>query len=384
MQAAIDTALKHNLQAQGAQLTVRAEKLRQQTGWDIPKTELSGEYGQINSATKDMRLGITQSFSFPSVYSNQKRSLQENYRVAELQSKVTELDVKTNVRSLFYQLVYLQEKRKLLLYADSIYQLFENKTNLRFKVGETDILEKTTASSHRQQIGNQLRMLEGDMNISMTRFNLWLGKEQAFLPVVREQDIRLMMPAAIAAAESILQVQVLEHDAEAARWRWRTERSKLLPDFFIGYNNQSIAGSQVINGQESYVPTSKRFSYVNAGISVPLFFGAQSARTSAAKVDWQLAQKRRDHALQQTKAEQAALLLEVQKFAGSLDFYEQTGLKNADIIIATADQQFVGGEINYLQWVILVDQAINIKNEYLDMLNSYNQSVIQAQKVNNL
>jgi cobalt-zinc-cadmium resistance protein CzcA len=384
LQAAIDTALKHNLQAQGAQLTAQAEKLRQQTGWDIPKTELNGEYGQINSPTKDLRIGLTQSFSFPSVYINQKRSLQENYLVADLKRQVTELDIKTNVRSLFYELVYLQEKRKLLLYADSIYQLFENKTNLRFKVGETDILEKTTASSHRQEIANQLRMLQGDMTIRLTRFNMWLGKEQAFLPQVDQPDIRLAFPPAIAAPEGILQVQVLDHDAEAARWRWRTERSKLLPDFFIGYNNQSIAGSQIINGQETYVPTSKRFSYVNAGISVPLFFGAQSARTSAAKVEWQLAQKRRDYAFQQTRMEQEALLLEVKKYALSLDYYEQTGLENANVIIGTADKQFTGGEINYLQWVILVDQAINIKSEYLDMLNSYNQSVIQAQEINNL
>lgn len=384
LQAAIDTALKYNLQVQGAQLSANAEKLRQKTGWDIPKTELSGEYGQINSATKDMRLGLTQSFSFPSVYTNQKRSLQENYQVAELQSKLTGLDIKTNVRSLFYQLVYLQEKRRLLLYADSIYQLFETKTNLRFKVGETDILEKTTASAHRQQIANQLRMLEGDLNISQSRFNLLLGNVQAYMPSVTQQDIRLGMPLQLVAAESVLQVQVQEHEAEAAKWRWRTERSKLLPDFFIGYNNQSIAGSQVINGQEMYVPTSKRFSYVNAGISLPLFFGAQSARTSAAKVDWQLAQKRKNYTLQQAKTEQEATQLEVKKYASSLDYFQQTGLENANLIISTADKQFVGGEINYLQWVILVDQAINIKSEYLDMLNSYNQSVIKAQKINNL
>jgi len=384
LQAAIDTALKYNLQAQSATLNAQAEKVRQKTGWDIPKTELNGEYGQVNSPTNDLRLGVQQSFSFPTVYSNQKRSLEQNYFAAELRSRVTELDIRTNVRSIFYQLVYLQEKQKLLLYADSIYQLFENKTNLRFKVGETDILEKTTASAHRQQIANQLRMLEGDMNIALGRFNLWLGKEQQYVPQVASKDIRLLMPVVLAEPEDLLQVRLLNHEAEAARWRWRTEKSRLLPDFFIGYNNQSIAGTQLINGQETYVPASKRFNYVNAGISVPLFFGAQSSRTSAAKLDWQLAQKRKDYAVQQTKTEKSTILLEVKKFGASLDYFEQTGLQNANLIINTADKQFVGGEINYLQWVILVDQAISIKNEYLDMLNNYNQAVIQAQKINNL
>ena len=383
LQAAIDTALKYNLQNQAAQLQEQVENRRQQTAWDIPKTEFSGEYGQINSATKDTRIGVTQSFSFPTVYSNQKRSLQESYRSAQVQSKVTGLDIKTNVRSLFYELVYLREKQQLLLFADSIYQLFENKTNLRFKVGESDILEKTTASSHRQQIANQLRLLKGDMRISLSKFNILLGQNASYIPQPAQGEIRLTMPASTAAAESLLQVQALDHDAEAARWRWRTERARLLPDFFLGYNNQSIAGAQVINGQEVNVPTSKRFSYVNAGISLPLFFGAQSAKAATAKADWQLAQKRREQALQQSQLAQANILMQLKQYEESLNYYEQTGLQNANVILSTADKQFVGGEINYLQWVILVDQAISIRNEHLDMLNNYNQAVIQAQKINN-
>ncbi|MCX2480955.1 CusA/CzcA family heavy metal efflux RND transporter [Pedobacter sp. MC2016-15] len=379
---AIEIALKHNLQGQSVLLSEQSEKLRQKTGWDLPKTQLSADYGQINSAVNDTRFGVTQSLSFPTVYSNQKRALQENYLAAQTQTKVTQLDIKTNVRKLFYEWVYLREKQKLLLYADSVYQLFENKTNLRFKVGETDILEKTTASSHRQQIANQLRMINADMEITLAQFNVWLADGGHYTPEIASPAIRLALPEA--SADGFLQVQLLEHQAEAARWRWRTEKNKMLPDFFIGYNNQSIAGTQFVNGQEMNVPLSKRFNYVNAGISIPLFFGAQSARTSAAKVDWQLAQKRKDYAQQQINTEKETALRQVKKYGASLDYYQSTGLGNSNIIIGTADKQFSGGEINYLQWVILVDQAISIKNEYLDMLNNYNQSVIQVQRINNL
>jgi len=381
---AIDTALKYNLQAQGSRLNEQSEKLRQKTAWDLPKTQISADYGQMNSLTKDTRFGVTQSFSFPSVYSNQKRSLQENFLAAQLQSAVTETDIKSNVRRLFFELVYLQEKQKLLLYADSIYRLFESKANLRFKVGETDVLEKTTAASHHQQIINQLRLLEGDMDITLSQFNLWLGQNQRYSPAIKASGIRLELPSQLSEAEAFVQVQALQHQAEAARWRWRTEKNKLLPDFFVGYNNQSIAGSQLVNGQETTFSTGKRFVYYNAGISIPVFAGAQASRAKAAKVDWQLAQTRKDYALQQTITEKETATRQVQKYAASLNYYQQQGNANADIIIGTADKQFTGGEINYLQWVILVDQAITIKNEYLDILNNYNQSVIQVQRINNL
>jgi cobalt-zinc-cadmium resistance protein CzcA len=380
---AIEIALKHNLEVQSGRLNAQAEKLRQQTGWDLPKTQLSADYGQINSSVKDTRIGVTQAFSFPTVYSNQKHSLQENYLAAQLQAKSTAIDIRTNVRKLFYELVYMEEKQRLLLYADSVYNLFEQKTNLRFKVGETDVLEKTTASSHRQQITNQLGLLRADMDIALAQFNLLLANGQRYSPEIVPSSIRMDVPQ-LNDANDFAQVEVLDHHAKAARWKWRTEKSKLLPDFFIGYNNQSIAGSQLVNGQETTVPTSKRFSYYNAGISIPLFFGAQSARAAAAKVDWQIAQKRKGYALQRVLAEKETALRQVQKYRVSLDYYQGIGLINSNVIIDTADKQFSGGEINYLQWVILVDQAISIRNEYLDMLNNYNQAVIQVQRINNL
>lgn len=86
----------------------------------------------------------------------------------------------------------------------------------------------------------------------------------------------------------------------------------------------------------------------------------------------------------QLQTEQQNAVQQIQKYAVSLNYFEGQGLKNADLIISTASKQFVGGEIDYLQWVILVDQAINIRNEYLESLYNYNLAVIQAQKLNNL
>ncbi len=386
VQQAVDIAMKRNLQAQAARLNEQAEGIRQKTSFDIPKTQLSADYGQINSIVNDTRLGVVQSVSFPTVYSNQKRALKENYLAAQAQTQLTQQDIRLDVRRIYYQLVWLMQKEKLLHYADSIYTLFEKKTSLRFKVGEANILEQTTAQTHHLQISNQLHMVVSDQQIALKQFNFLLHDSLTYIPATAQvkADFAYALSADSARAEQMPQVQLYNHQAEAARWRWRTEKAKLLPDFFAGYNNQSIAGSQLVEGRETYFSAGKRFNYLNAGISIPLFFGAQSARASAAKVEWQLAQKRTDYALLQTQTALQNALQQVQKYAASLNYYEQQGLKNASLIITTADKQFTGGDINYLQWVILVDQAITIRNEYLDILNSYNQAVIEAQKLYNL
>jgi cobalt-zinc-cadmium resistance protein CzcA len=383
---AVDIALKQNLQVQAARLNEQAEGIRQKTSFDITKTQLSADYGQINSIVNDTRFGVVQYVSFPTVYSNQKRALKASYITAQAQTQLTQQDIRFDVRRVYYQLVWLMQKEKLLHYADSVYALFEKKTNLRFKVGEANILEQTTAQTHHQQISNQLHLVLGDQQIALKQFNFLLHDSLTYIPASAQikADFNYPLVADSANVEQTPQVQIYSHQAEAARWRWRTEKAKLLPDFFAGYNNQSIAGSQVVEGRETYFSSGKRFNYVNAGISIPLFSGAQSARASAAKVDWQLAQKRTDYALAQTQTALQNALQQVQKYATSLNYYEQQGLKNASLIITTADKQFTGGDINYLQWVILVDQAITIRNEYLEMLYSYNQAVIEAQKLYNL
>ncbi|WP_314033486.1 CusA/CzcA family heavy metal efflux RND transporter [Xanthocytophaga flava] len=380
---AVTLAVEHNLQMQSARLNEKAEGIRQKSSFELAKTQLSADYGQMNSIQNDTRFGISQSISFPSVYSNQKKSLRENYLAAQAETRLTELDLKANVRQLFYELVWLHEKQKLLHYADSIYLLFESKASLRFKTGETNILEKTTAQSHRQQIANQLRMISSDITIAMRQFNLLLGDNTQYRPVTDSVRISFAFNQAVT-LEQLPQVSLTQHQTEAAKWRWRAEKSRLLPDLIVSYNNQSIAGYQIVNGQDTYFPTNRRFSYVSAGIGIPLFFGAQSAKINAAKVEWEIAQKRSDYRLSQLQTEWQTAYEQVQKYANSLEYYQQQALENATTIITTADTQFIGGEIDYLQWVILVDQAIGIKNEYLDILNSYNQSVIQAQKLLNL
>jgi cobalt-zinc-cadmium resistance protein CzcA len=48
-----------------------------------------------------------------------------------------------------------------------------------------------------------------------------------------------------------------------------------------------------------------------------------------------------------------------------------------------ADRQFVSGEIDYLQWVILAGQSIAIRGEYVSALGFYNEAVIQLLHLNN-
>ena len=72
-----------------------------------------------------------------------------------------------------------------------------------------------------------------------------------------------------------------------------------------------------------------------------------------------------------------------QKYLQALAYYETSALPNATIIASTANKQFLGGDINYLEWVLLINQAISIRSEYIEALRSLNQTTIQLNNFSN-
>ena len=69
--------------------------------------------------------------------------------------------------------------------------------------------------------------------------------------------------------------------------------------------------------------------------------------------------------------------MNLRKKNSSFKYYEKTALPNAEIIIKTANLQFSNGEINYLDWVVLINQSIAIKSNYIDTILAHNESVVQ-------
>jgi cobalt-zinc-cadmium resistance protein CzcA len=384
LNTAISIAQSKNMRLQSARLGEKSREQLQASAFDLAKTSINADIGKFNSVNNDTRFGISQTFSFPAVYTNQKKMLEADFLTAQAQTRLTELELRTNIRQLFYEYASLTERKKLLMYADSIFRIFETKSDMRFEKGEANVLEKTAAQTQRQHITNQLNILEKDLAIVARSFNLHLGDSVQYLPMItvaRIQDPVTMQNSEVGRYPLI---DFALGQQQAAEFRWKTEKARLLPDLTIGYNNQSINGSQLVNGQELTYSSKDRFSYISAGIGVPLFFKAQNARAAAAKTDFEKNKKETGYLSTQLQNELIVAETQVEKFRQSLDYFENQGLQNAETIMATADQQFQAGEIDFLQWVILINQSVTIRNEYIQALSSYNQAVIQFMKLNNI
>ncbi len=380
LQAAIDTAFKNNLSLKNDKLNAEYYKKLQGSGIDIPQTNVTGEYGQINSFYKDTKFGISQSIKFPTVYAKQKSVLNEEWKSSVLNVAIKQNDLKKNVTQVFYELIYLEEKKKLLKHIDSVYVLFLKNTEMRFSKGESNVLEKTTAETQRGQVNQQLKQLEQDYSIVQLRLKLLLNSDNDFVPTEKSKKIEVVSIADTSIIKQHPLITQLKQQEQIGISKFKLERSKLLPDLFISYNNMSMLG---FGADEKRYNVSTRFQSAQVGIGLPLFFGSQKAKISALKINKDVAENNYLAGLKSLQSEYQQALLSYKKNLQTVAYFEDTALKNAEIILTTANKQFSNGDINYLEWVLLINQSVSIESDYLDSVKGLNQSIIQLNTLTN-
>ncbi|RAV27615.1 CusA/CzcA family heavy metal efflux RND transporter [Sinomicrobium soli] len=383
LEEAENLALSNNRRMQAVRHDENAAGLKTGAGYTVSKTVVDMDYGQFNSTYKDTRFGISQTFEFPTVYTRQRKTYDWEYKVAGVHTRLAEADIKAAVRILYYEWLWLHGKEELLHYADSIYREMEEKSRLRFEFGETDIMEKSAAESSRQFYTNQLNMIRRDMEVVENSFNALIQDSIRYVPRVENIKASRFVPDRVE-TDSVPAVQLAAYEAKAAGWRWKTERARLLPDITLGYNNLSIMGMYTPSGgEEVFLDRGHRFDYISAGLSIPLFFGSQKAKARAARAEWEAYNSRAEEARIEMIARTDNAYKELYKYEESLEYFENRGLANAGDILDAANRRLSSGDIDYLKWVLLVNQAIAIKNDYLDTVNNYNKAVIDILKLNN-
>lgn len=371
---AIDTALTNNFSVKNQKLQSEYQQKLIQSGTTIPNTNISGEYGQINSFYFDKRIGISQTISFPTVYVRQKNLLTEEWRRSILNIGVLEAQLKKQVALVYYSLIALQKKKELLKKNDSIYSEFLNKATQRFNNGESNILEKTTAENQRGQIFLQLKQLEQDEELVQLQFQLLLNTTTVFVPDTNDSLQSNFSSINLALPTSHPTIQYWKQEQKIAAAATKLELSKLAPDLTFAYNIMGMQGIGADNKEYNAMP---RFQSGQISLGIPIFSGAQRAKIKASKTNELIANNEFEKNLMYFENAYRSYFVEYTKFEHSVLYYENTALKNAETILKTANQQFSNGDINYLEWVLLINQATAIQSDYIETVKNRNNALAE-------
>jgi len=379
LKQAIQMALDSNLSVRSSAYSVDVQKALKGAAWDIPKTSIDGQFGQFNSYSKDNSFTVSQSFAFPTVYANQHKLANANVKSSEWELRSSRLEIATQVKQVYGQLAYLLSKQKLFLRQDSLYTGFQRAAELRMKTGETNQLEMITARSQAMEVRNQLQQVKADILIFNQKLQVLLNTNESVLPA----DTVLQRTDFLYNSNSVVsenpQMGFALQQIELSHIEAKLEKSKLLPDLNIGYFSQTIRGDQTVNGVPHSFGLGNRFTAIQAGITIPLWFGSHIAKIKASKLKEKVTQFNAESYSKSLSGNYNSLLGEYAKYNNSLNYYEKQAVPEANLIIDQTTKSYKVGAIDYLDYIQSLSRALSIKQSYLDALNNYNQTIISIE-----
>ncbi|MDD3005048.1 CusA/CzcA family heavy metal efflux RND transporter [Flavobacterium sp.] len=374
LQEALKIAVDSNQSVKIERLKTQYQKELISASSGFSKTSLVSEFGQYNSAYNDTRFGISQSFEMPWVYNKQKKIATNEWKSAMALTSLKELALKKEVVHTFYALLTIHEKERLLQQSEKLLSEFLNKASLRLQKGENNLLEKSTATLQLGELQQALLQLQNEKRVLQSSFQLLLNTQQYLEPSAANFKIELPLVEKEVLTKEHPELTTILAEQNIATAQTQLEKARKWPQLSVGYFNTSITGMGPDNVQYS---SSARFHSAQLGIDIPIFGGIQNTRIKASKIKeayLKEAVSNQEKALQNQIKRAEENLKESQK---QLYFYESNVLPNAILIEKTAKQQFDAGEINYLDWVLLINQVISAKNNYIDSLTNYNNHVIE-------
>lgn len=335
------------------------------TATALPKTGVFAENEDFRPSDSKgiLKIGVSQSIAWPGLYKAQKNLYSEQLKYYQANTAAIDVDIKRDVRTIYYQLWYLQDKQQLYHRLDSIYKTLNDAAILKVKTGDSPGLDSIAANVRMRELQAMLRQIGNDVQIQQRVMMQLLNTEELILPLLQPLE-KLSMPAANDSLHPLLALQ--SQNINIANAGIAVIKKENKPDFSGRFFSQRLWGAK------------DPFTGFSVSAAFPLF-GASAYRNKVkvAQAEMIVQQKQYDYNKQVLNTKQVQLQQEVERNKSMLAFYESTGLKQANEIIKAATLAYRAGEISFAELSQFLTQAIEIQKNYLENLNVYNQSVIQ-------
>ncbi|MBS1594094.1 MAG: CusA/CzcA family heavy metal efflux RND transporter [Bacteroidetes bacterium] len=381
---AITLATTNSLQIKSQQLNVLSSRHLQKSFFELPKTEIGFQYGQYNSIQLDNGFTVQQAIPFPTYFGAQKGVYNASLKSAELLQQTTTNEVVAQVRMYSYRILHLQQSQDELKNLDSLYNSFVKAASKRYSSGETNLLEKTTAEAKRGEINLMLKQNETELKTTYLSLKAIVSLQEDFI-LIDSQSSPLSL-ATILDTSTLSNNPLIKYyyqQAVIADNNKRLEVSQALPDFRLGYLNQTIIGTQNVNGSDVFYNAGKRFMGFNVGIGVPLTFLSNAERVKSLDLKRQSLQVEADQQKRSMLVQVQNAFADYSQNLAQYEYFNKSAIPNSVAIIDAAGKSFKQGDIGYVEYVQALQTATSIRLNYLESIERLNQSVVTIQLLTN-
>jgi cobalt-zinc-cadmium resistance protein CzcA len=363
--AAVSIALQNNKEVKAYALKVEEQKALIASAVALDRTTLTFGIDQNNIAENGYPLkvwGITQNFSFPTLYRAELRAKQAEHELAQIELEIQRESLIKQVSMKYIELQAANEKLRILGKIDSLFLGILRGAMARSSKGDISNLELLSIKARQQQVKQQLNEVSYTLENTTTSLKTLLGYDSSFVvsPGVVIIDL---LDRSIGSTPSFQWLKSRESISNAIL---AIERSKRLPDLSVNY----FLGT-------NFYENAKYYHGFEAGISIPLFNNAQKSKIKASLIAFDATRYFSEHQAELLGNKQKELLNARKKLKELIDYYNDTGSELHDEIIRAARLSFEKGEIDFFKFASGVETALQIKLDYLDNLVNYNNVTLE-------
>lgn len=362
----IEIAVSNHFRNRLAQTRIKKAELDSRGAAEFSKTTLFVENDDFSPSEPEgeWKVGIEQEIPWPGANRSRKEYADRILAAEQLNLKALRSEIVRDVRKSYYRLWYLSRKKLLYTQLDSLYRSLYDAANLRFSTGDVPGLDRISAEAKLSENAALLSQIGSDIEIEQSRLMLLTNSETLYLP--EDRQLPKLETAVSVSAEIHPSLLVNRQEIEVSKSMVRLQKLSNHPDLSVSAFSQKLLGlPDPISG-------------FTVGLSFPLF-GLKSAKNRVMAAEQQVLLKEAEFSWKQMnlKSLRQQSLSEVEKQEIMLEFYLKSGLKDAEAILTAASLSYKSGEISFAELSSFIIQAISIRDNYLECLNLYNQSVIE-------
>ena len=303
---------------------------------------------------------------------------QTSLDIANADLELTKHNLRLKITELYFNWQVYAEMEVLALRADSLYSLAVDYMALRTKAGESDPMGLSMAKLQKFMSGQELQETRSLMLSTLMELRFYCGFDSTQTPGRSNLILDVEIPPDTLNWSAHPFLIASQLNVEQSQIEMSLTKASALPDFSIGYNNMSIKGFENIDGQDIYHDAADRFQWVGAGIQIPLF---TSAHKKIAYSQTQLNKNLAEYIFEKTLfwSEYQNAIVQYLNLKALNEKTTSIVFPETDRMISAAESRLRAGEIDGVQWVTSINQAITARKQALQSVQSCNSAAIRLQ-----
>lgn len=377
----IGIGLTNNYGIKAAEKGVERAKAMQGTAWDLDKTDITLSQDPTSGGSTDNALSLTQQMDFPTVYVAKGKLLKAETKVERGKAEIAKQQLRTDIASTYYQLVYKQELIDILQVQDSVIGRFCSIVAKQHEAGEARKLERMTMERKLTDNRHELLQAKNDFATLQKQMMTLMNVAEPVVPADSKLEA-LTLDLSDFNFYNTAEGQLAQDKIEVADREVTLAKNGYAPSLSVSLRNQLV-----ISSWNPYHLDRSRFSEGNfmgfeVGIGVPLFFGATKAKVKAAKRDREIADLEMKQDEAQRRQDYCNLLSNLSVAREKMAYYNGDGLRQVEEMTRLAETEYESGEITYLELADVLDESVSHAMKRASAINDYNQVVISLLQAN--